>query len=146
MKKFLCGLIIGVIIASSASAFAGQALRLVVNGEDITAQAAPIIIDGRTLVPARALAEKLGATVTWDGVNGTVVVKKEVQPEMQIDENYIRARDLHDTYGISFRVLEDYKGFQLTLNDKSLVINQEDYKNIDGQVFVKKDIVDQLIN
>lgn len=79
MKRFIAGLVIGLLIASSAMAFAdGQAIRLIVNGEDITAQAAPIIIDGRTLVPARALAEKLGATVTWDEVNRSVIVKSNV--------------------------------------------------------------------
>lgn len=79
MKRFIAGLVIGLLIASSAMAFAdGQAIKLIVNGEDITAQAAPIIIDGRTLVPARALAEKLGATVTWDEVNRSVIVKSNV--------------------------------------------------------------------
>ena len=52
----------------------GQALKLIINGQDITADAQPVIIGGRTLVPARALAEKLGATVSWDAANQTVVV------------------------------------------------------------------------
>lgn len=80
MRKFISGLIIGLMLATTASAFAGgQALRLIVNGEDITAQAQPVIIDGRTLVPARALAEKLGATVAWDGANNTVIVNSNLK-------------------------------------------------------------------
>lgn len=75
MKKFVCGLVVGIMLTTSAVAtFAGETLKLIVNGVDITSEAAPIIIDGRTLVPARALAEKLGATVEWDAKNNVVVV------------------------------------------------------------------------
>ena len=75
MKKFLCGLVVGLLIASSAAVLAdGQALLLIVNGVDITDEAQPVLIDGRTLVPARALAEKLGASVAWDSTNNAVVV------------------------------------------------------------------------
>lgn len=74
MRKFICGLLIGFLIALPTTAFGGQALRLVVNGEDITAEAQPIIINGRTLVPARALAERLGAKVEWDASNQAVII------------------------------------------------------------------------
>ena len=75
MKKFISGLLIGLLLSLPIATFAsGQAIKLVVNGQDITANAQPVIIGGRTLVPARALAEKLGATVAWDAVNQTVVV------------------------------------------------------------------------
>lgn len=38
---------------------------------------APVIIDGRTLVPARALAEGLGFTVSWDAANGQAIFSLE---------------------------------------------------------------------
>lgn len=80
MKKFTCGLLVGLLLAASGIVLAqGQALRLIINGADITAEAQPIIIDGRTLVPARALAERLGAKVVWDEANYAVVVTGGVQ-------------------------------------------------------------------
>jgi GH25 family lysozyme M1 (1,4-beta-N-acetylmuramidase) len=36
-----------------------------VDGEDMTLDAAPVIVSGRTLVPLRAIIEGLGGTVTW---------------------------------------------------------------------------------
>jgi hypothetical protein len=36
-----------------------------VDGVDVTLDAAPVIISGRTLVPLRAIIEGLGGTVTW---------------------------------------------------------------------------------
>ncbi len=51
-------------------------IRLTMDGKDVTASAAPVNENGRTLVPVRFISEKLGATVTWDGVNQTVFVSK----------------------------------------------------------------------
>ena len=38
---------------------------------------APMITDGRTLVPARAVSEAIGKTVTWDSDTRTVVITDE---------------------------------------------------------------------
>lgn len=55
---------------------AASPIKLVVDGKDITSLSSPIIENDRTLVPIRFISEELGATVTWDGVNRTVVVEK----------------------------------------------------------------------
>lgn len=41
-------------------------VKMFVNGREITPDVPPIIMDGRTLLPGRALAEALGADVEWD--------------------------------------------------------------------------------
>ncbi|MFT9496598.1 copper amine oxidase N-terminal domain-containing protein [Anaerosolibacter sp.] len=80
MKKFIAGLLSGMIIASLSFSFADSSIiKLIINGEDITSSAQPTIIDGRTLVPARALAEKLGAKVEWDEKNRAVIVTSVVE-------------------------------------------------------------------
>ena len=38
---------------------------------------APMITEGRTLVPARAVSEAIGKTVTWDGDTRTVIITDE---------------------------------------------------------------------
>ena len=45
-----------------------------VNGESKTLDAAPIIKNGRTMLPVRFVAENLGGTVGWDGATGSVTV------------------------------------------------------------------------
>ncbi len=47
---------------------------MVKNGQYITLDTAPILLNGRTLVPVRAVAESLEATVEWDGNTNTVIV------------------------------------------------------------------------
>ncbi|MFV0313570.1 MAG: copper amine oxidase N-terminal domain-containing protein [Anaerotignum sp.] len=45
-----------------------------VNGNEVTLDVAPTIIDGATMVPARAVAEAFGADVTWDAGTKTVII------------------------------------------------------------------------
>lgn len=48
--------------------------NLYINDEVKTLDVPPMIIDGRTLVPARFVAESFGANVDWDGATQTVVI------------------------------------------------------------------------
>lgn len=75
MKKFLAGLIVGLIMATAALASAAPATtKLIVNGTEIRPDVPPQIINGRVMVPARFIAEPLGATVEWDAVGNAVII------------------------------------------------------------------------
>jgi len=45
-----------------------------VNGQSVTLDVPPQVIDGRTLVPLRFVAESFGVTVDWDGSTRTVTI------------------------------------------------------------------------
>jgi hypothetical protein len=47
-----------------------------INGEAKTMDVAPEIVDGRTMLPARYVAEALGATVGWDAATQTVLIQQ----------------------------------------------------------------------
>jgi hypothetical protein len=47
---------------------------ITVNGTARTFDASSTIVDGRTLMPVRMLAEAIGANVEWDGVTRTVMI------------------------------------------------------------------------
>lgn len=90
-KYLVIGIIIGGLL-SVPMVQAANTVKLVVNGEDITykSDVPPQIIDGRTLVPARALAESLGATVEWDEGNKSVIVTnntKQIIDSVNIQDN-----------------------------------------------------------
>ena len=57
--------------AITASEPAGQ-VKVLVNGTALTFDQPPIIENGRTLVPLRAIFEALGATVDWEQTTQTV--------------------------------------------------------------------------
>ena len=45
-----------------------------VNGQQVTVDVAPFVIDNRTLVPLRFVSQSLGATVNWNDSNETVTI------------------------------------------------------------------------
>ena len=49
---------------------------MTVNGEAQVTDVAPFIVDGRTVLPFRALAEAFGSEVTWDAATQSVVFEK----------------------------------------------------------------------
>jgi len=55
-----------------------------VNGNRITMDVAPVIVDGRTLVPVRFVSEAFGANVEWDANTRTVYIFSE-PPNIYID-------------------------------------------------------------
>lgn len=66
MKKLLSFFIALLLLAASANA-----VDLYVDTTKIETDTPPTVIDGRTLVPVRAIFEALGATVDWDGTTNT---------------------------------------------------------------------------
>lgn len=53
-----------------------KGLKIYVEGKKPTFDVEPQVIDGRTMVPFRALAEALDATVAWDPVSSAVAITK----------------------------------------------------------------------
>lgn len=51
------------------------------NGEGVTLDVPAMIMNGRTLVPARAIAEAYGVGVEWDAATRTVILTKEEKVE-----------------------------------------------------------------
>lgn len=75
LTGLIAGLLIGLVISGAAIAAAGPAIKLIINGKTIDCgNTPPTIIDNRTYVPVRFVAENLGATVTWDEKSRTVLV------------------------------------------------------------------------
>ncbi|MFZ5651033.1 MAG: helical backbone metal receptor [Bacillota bacterium] len=52
-------------------------VKVLLNGKEIPMDVKPVIENGRTLVPLRAIFEALGAKVDWEGTTGTVTAVKD---------------------------------------------------------------------
>ena len=77
LKKLILLLIISVIIPLTDASFeaSNRDIRVLVNNAPVITDVAPIMEAGRTLVPARAVLEALGATVVWRS-DGTINITK----------------------------------------------------------------------
>lgn len=72
MKKRLLALAMASLLAVGSAG----ATSLIVDGKTVQSDVPPVITDGRTLVPVRALFESLGATVGWDDATQTATATK----------------------------------------------------------------------
>lgn len=71
IKYFASGIIIGSLLSSTV-AFADNPVRLFINNKEINAEA--ILINDRTYVPLRVIAETLNCIVDWDGASNSVII------------------------------------------------------------------------
>ncbi|SMB79674.1 Copper amine oxidase N-terminal domain-containing protein [Desulfonispora thiosulfatigenes DSM 11270] len=91
MKKTIIVLLSVIVLCSfSVVGFAYQETNgIVLDGQEIDLDVKPIIKEGRTLVPARALLEELGLKVSWDEKSRTVVGENtDHKIELNIDKEY----------------------------------------------------------
>jgi serine protease Do len=63
-----------VLASPGAPAGASVPVTVTVNGVPVSAPVPPEIVDGTTLVPVRAIAQALGASVAWDPASQTVAI------------------------------------------------------------------------
>lgn len=70
-RKLTVASIIAVILMGS-SIMASDGVKVLVEGNELAFDQPPVIEEGRTLVPFRAIAEATGATVDWDNDSQTV--------------------------------------------------------------------------
>lgn len=75
MKK-ITALILFILMLCPSSTFA-DGISVYVNSERVEFDASPKIINSRTMVPVRAVFEKLGAAVSWDADTKTVYITDE---------------------------------------------------------------------
>jgi len=79
MKKLLAIMLCLAMVVScfSFSVFAEDEISIIINGQKLTMDQPPIIVEGRTLVPLRAIFEGLGAQVSWDDTTKTATGIKD---------------------------------------------------------------------
>lgn len=79
MKKFICGLLTGVLICGTA-AFAANyeavtaGFKVLVNGKEFTSDPPALVVEGRTYLPLRAIGDALGVPVNWNDELGQAEV------------------------------------------------------------------------
>ena len=79
IKRILSVISAAALLSSPAAVFAetNNDISILVNGTKIETDTAPVIINGRTMVPVRAIAENLGCDVIWDEADQGIVVCRD---------------------------------------------------------------------
>jgi|GEM_PF-3360109 len=136
MKKIV-SLVLCLVIALglfTVTAPAADETKVILNGEQLEFDVSPIIINGRTLVPFRAILEALGAEVMWESsfrlvtaTNGNIVIKLQIDNvlatvngvEVVLD---VPARIMNDRTLVPLRFISENLGFDVGWDGDSHVI------------------------
>ncbi len=147
MKKFGQGFIVGVLVTillTSGIVMAADPIRLFVNGQEIQTDVAPQIIDGRVMVPAKFVAEPLGANVMWDSV-GRAVIVRSIDSISYVDVSsldLIDARKLSKDYNVKISGKVNQRGYTMSVNNKKIIVTN--YVIMDSALYFYKDVLNQL--
>lgn len=89
------------LLAAATPAAAGEAVSTYLNGRELYFDVAPVVQNGRVLVPARGYLEAMGARLTWDGVRQRVTVYAPGHVvTMTIDQPYAHVNGLPVALGV----------------------------------------------
>lgn len=134
MKKTAALIVGAVSLFMSVSALAA-APTVNINGEAMTFETEPYIKNDITMVPLRGIFEKLGAKVTWDQSNLTVIsVKDEIFVVLQIgNENAFvnsekkeleqPAEVINDTTMVPLRFISEALGAKVEWDKETLTVD-----------------------
>jgi N-acetylmuramoyl-L-alanine amidase len=124
-----------VVLSGTAVSFAdtGQ-IKIRPDGVDIPCDSPPVIVDRRTLVPARAVFEAMGGTVGWNEASREVnIVVRDINVNLKIGSRtaYISgegqqldvpARIIKNRTMIPVRFVSEAVGFQVSWDDKNRIV------------------------
>jgi hypothetical protein len=74
VKSWLIVTLVLVLVMGAGTALALDPIKIIVNGQEVVGDIPAQIINGRTMVPIRLVAEALDADVRWDEVKRQVVI------------------------------------------------------------------------
>lgn len=129
----------------TAASFAGSgSIQVKLDGKEIVSDSPPVIVDGRTLVPARALFEAMGGTVSWNEASREVSVSvDDVNVKLKINSKkaYINgtektldvpAKIIKNRTMIPVRFVSEAAGCQVSWNGKNRIVSIVSPKDEEG--------------
>lgn len=75
-KRIIIVVLMLFVLSLPGSVLAAGPIDLFINGQEITPDVPPSVVQGRVILPARAILEPLGAELAWDSKSRTVTVYK----------------------------------------------------------------------
>ena len=91
IRLFSVLLLLTLFFAVTGQAVAVDQIKITVDGKVLNFDVPPTTINGRTLVPVRAIFEALGMKVDWDNATQTVIgIKGNTKIELPVDKTFAR--------------------------------------------------------
>ncbi len=85
-----------------------EEIRILLNNKFVHCDQKPVLFNGRTLVPMRAIFEALGATVSWDDSTQTATgTKDEKTVSLTIDKNTININGVEKSLDVAAQLINN---------------------------------------
>jgi hypothetical protein len=139
-KYLLFSFCLIILLSFSPIALAASQIGVVVNGKTLSLDSAPVIENGRTLVPLRGIFESLHSTPIWDGGTKTVTATRgDVTIKLQIGMKNatkngqtisleVPPKIINNRTYVPLRFIGESFGSQVTWNSESKTIHIVDTK------------------
>lgn len=105
--------------------------RPTVNGQVVELDVAAVIVEGRTMVPTRFIAESLGAAVDWDETSRTVVIR-----ESSVEKTFADISDkeyIHETMGFRLTIPSHWEGrYLIEETEDSVSFYSQSVRDVEG--------------
>lgn len=108
MKRIISALLVfAIMLGVMPTTFADDNIKIVINNQELYTDVPPVIVDGRTLVPLRAIGEAMGCTVTWVSATQTAnLMNDAVLVSMQIGSKFIGKKKRTGTGDPSYKEID----------------------------------------
>ena len=139
MKRFLSLTLSTLTMCSSV--FAGN-ISVNLNGENIEfSNQAPVIVEGRTLIPLRGVFEKLGYEINWDNETKTAIFTKEnTVVKVTVNSNSFTINDssvnldvpaqiVNGSMMLPLRAVGEATGLKVNWDNENKAVNIASYEN-----------------
>ncbi|MPM81669.1 hypothetical protein SDC9_128726 [bioreactor metagenome] len=132
-RKIIMIIATAAVVSLTSLTFADPVIKLVLNGQELKTDVAPMPADNRVMVPMRVISEALGANIDWDAKTNSVIIdsteleaqkmrinllEQALEPKTQLDaiNSYAEAVKMRNgawQYAIMSPELkkENYEGF-----------------------------------
>jgi len=118
-KRIVALLLVAMFVFVGMSYAAVETVEVIVNGREVKGDVPAQILNGRTMTPARVVAEALGAKVDWDGVTRTVTITKPPSGPVTMWE--------WNTLGIYNAIFDFYDVLEMATEELG---NADSYRNL----------------
>ena len=135
LKKIISAVLIIVMLCSFGVSAETSRVTLTLNGKKLRTDVPPVIVDGRTLIPVRALFENINANVEWDDKTRTVTISYSTKKiKLTIDSKDalingvtkkldVAATIIDDRTMIPVRFVSENLGFVVGWDDKTRTVS-----------------------
>ena len=126
MKKIVCCLLAALTFVSAKAAFAEGGVKVKFCDEEIEFTVEPIIVEDRTLVQIRPIAEAMGLEIEFEPAVSMVILSDgETEVRFCVDSNVrlVDGKEVKMQVEVGQKVIySKYSGTEIELDDKSKVI------------------------